>query len=169
MSDILAWSLWIPSFFKPCLSTTYWNAAVTAFWVSLRFKYPRTQNASVFGIRSGDTQNAKSELNKRQGQVRLLLIIMREHVDLHVKANNCVRLHSLVRKKRSFTRKSDSITIFAFACLDGKLRQDITHLTCKSLLLYTALCTHLVGSLFYGRTCHFLLSLHFLLIFQNVV
>ena len=23
-------------------------------------------------------------------------------------------------------------------CLDGKLRQDITHLTCKSLLLYTA-------------------------------
>ena len=96
------------------MSTTYRNAAVTAFWVSLRFKYPRTQNASVFGIRSGDTQNAKSELNKRQGQVRLLLIIMREHADLHVKANNCVRLHSLVRKKRSFTRKSDSITIFAF-------------------------------------------------------
>ena len=84
------------------MSTTYWNAAVTAFWVSPRFKYPRTQNAGVFGVPSGDTQNAKSELNKRLRQVHLLLIITRKYASFACKGEQ-LREVTFISEKKTIT------------------------------------------------------------------
>ena len=78
------------------------NNFVTAFWVSPRFKYPRTQNASVFGIPSGDNQNAKSELKKRQGQVHLLLIITRKYASFACKGEQ-LREVTFIRGKKTIT------------------------------------------------------------------
>ena len=67
--------------------------------VSQRFGYPRVFYAS--GIPSGDTQNTDSKLNKRLGQVHLMLKI---RIYLREKVNNCLKLHSLATKKTDHLR-----------------------------------------------------------------